>query len=178
MTIDTELEAWRQEWLEHTDPLPELKKKIGRQNLRTAAAILAIGLCLAVSTIEALRLHSSFLAGAATGISLVSIFVGGYAWWVRRGAWKPAAQTTAAYAELCYKRAVAKARTVRFSFYFLLATVIPIVAFSAFHWRTLRPFEGVILAALVAELFWLKHFERRKRQEIEETKKLVESVNQ
>jgi hypothetical protein len=28
MTTDAELERWQREWREHTDPLPELKKKI------------------------------------------------------------------------------------------------------------------------------------------------------
>ena len=55
MSNDTELEIWRQEWRDQTEPLPELRKKIKRQNLRTAAAIIAIGVCLAVSTSVALK---------------------------------------------------------------------------------------------------------------------------
>ena len=35
MTSDLELETWQREWQEQTEPLPELKKKIKRQNLQT-----------------------------------------------------------------------------------------------------------------------------------------------
>ena len=55
MTTDTELERWQQEWREHTDPLPELKKKIRRQNWQTAAAIVAICACIVLSTLAAIQ---------------------------------------------------------------------------------------------------------------------------
>ena len=109
MNHDTELEIWQREWQEQTEPLPDLKKKIRRQNLKTVAAIFAVCVCLAISTAAALRTRSSFMAGMAVGIAFAGVFLGGYAWWVRRGAWKPTAQTTLAYAELSHRRAVAKA---------------------------------------------------------------------
>jgi hypothetical protein len=142
---DTELEIWRQEWRDQTEPLPELRKKIKRQNLRTAAAIVAIGVCLAVSTSVALKTRSPFMAGLAAGIVFASVFMGGYAWWVRRGAWKPTAQTTLAYAELVHRRAIATR-------------------------------DGVIIAAMTVELFFMKHFGERKQREIEATRKLIDDL--
>ncbi len=178
MTIDTELENWQREWRHQTESLPELKRKIRRQNLRTVAAVVAICVCLALSTAGALRARSVFLAGLATGIAFASLFAGGYAWWVRRGAWRPTAQTTLAYAELSYKRAVAKARTLRFSFYFLLIATVLFAAFTAWNWKNFRARDGVILAAIVLELFFFKYYGRRKKREIEETKKLVDSLKE
>ena len=178
MKTDLELESWRQEWRDQTEPLPQLKKKIRRQNLRTAAAVIAIVCIAALSTVEALRTHSSLVAGFAVGLVVASVCVGSFAWWVRRGAWKPAAQTTLAYAELSYKRAVSRARTLNFAFYFLLITVVLFAAFSAWNWRNLHVRDGAVLAALVLELFFLRHYEKRKRREIEETTKLIENIQE
>jgi hypothetical protein len=178
VTNDTELESLRREWRDQTEPLPDLKKKIRRQNVRTTVAILAICVCLAISTAAALRTRSPFMAGVAVGIAFGGLFLGGYAWWVRRGAWKPTAQTTLAYAELSYRRAVARARTVRFSFYFLLVATLLLIIFVGVNWKNFRTRDGLVIAALVAELFFMKRLERRKQSEIEETRKLIDDINQ
>ena len=178
MNHDTELEIWQQEWQEETEPLPDLKKKIRRQNLKTVAAVLAVCACLAISTAAALRTRSSFMAGMAVGITFAGVFLGSYAWWVRRGAWKPTAQTTLAYAELCHRRAIARARTARFSFYFLLVSTLLLAAIVGWNWTGFRLRDGLIMAALLAELFFLKHLERRKHREIEETRKLIDDIVQ
>lgn len=176
MSNDTELEIWRQEWRDQTEPLPELRKKIKRQNLRTAAAIVAIGVCLAVSTSVALKTRSPFMAGLAAGIVFASVFMGGYAWWVRRGAWKPTAQTTLAYAELVHRRAIARARIVRFAFYFLLIATVLLAGFVAWNWKNFHARDGVIIAAMTVELFFMKHFGERKQREIEATRKLIDDL--
>jgi hypothetical protein len=173
---DTELEIWRQEWRDQTEPLPELRKKIKRQNLRTAAAIVAIGVCLAVSTLVALKTRSPFMAGLAAGIAFASVFMGGYAWWVRRGAWKPTAQTTLAYAELVHRRAIARARIVRFAFYFLLIATVLLAGFVAWNLKNFHARDGVIIAAMTVELFFMKHFGERKQREIEATRKLIDDL--
>ena len=157
MTTDTELESWRREWRDQAEPLPELKRKIKRQNLRMIAGVIAICMCLAISAIEAFRHRSAFETGMAVGISFAGLFLGGYTWWVRRGAWKPTAQTTLAYAELAYKRAIAKSRTIRVSFYLLLATTVLLTALVARDWKNLSLRDSVIIAAIVAELFFLKY---------------------
>jgi hypothetical protein len=179
---DPELETWRREWRDPDEPLPNLKRKIKRQNLRTVAATIAMCVLLAITTVQALRTRGSFVSGMATGLWTVSLVAGSYAWWVRRGAWRPAAQTTLAYAELAHKRAVAKVRTLRFSFYFLLTAMAVCTAFSAWNWRTLSPRSvlmwAVLLAAMVAELFYFRHYARRKQREVEETRKLIEQIRQ
>jgi Flp pilus assembly protein TadB len=178
VTIDTELEMWRREWRNQTEPFPALKRKIRRQNLRIVAAVAAIALCLVLATVGALRSRSSFMFGLVTGIAFAGVFQGGYAWWVRRGAWKPAAQTTLAYRELSHKRALATARTTRFSFYFLLIGTVLYAAFSAWNWRSFSTTAALVLAALVIEMVLLGDNRRRAKREIEETSKLLEQTRQ
>jgi predicted lysophospholipase L1 biosynthesis ABC-type transport system permease subunit len=178
MTTDTELERWQQEWREHTDPLPELKKKIRRQNWQTAAAIAAICACIVLATLAAIYRQSAFFAGSASGMGVASILLGGYAWWVKRGAWKPAANTTLAYAELTYKRAQAKARILRFAFYMLTVAAVLFSCFLAWNLKRVHPRDVFIDAALIAELFYIKRQERRKLQEMQETKKLIEDIRE
>jgi hypothetical protein len=176
MTTDAELEVWRQVWCDQTAPLPELKKKIRRQNLRTVAGIIAIVLCIAISTYEAWLHRSVFMAGMATGASFASLAVGAYAWSVRRSAWKPSAQTTLAYAELAWNRAVAKARLLRFSFYFLLAASFLLAAMLAWH-RSTSPFrDWGIVVALAGESLYMRYMGQRKLREVAETKKLVDDL--
>ncbi len=176
MTNDTELEVWQREWHDQTEPLPDFKKKIRRQNLQMAAGVLAICVCLAVSTVIALRSRSPFMAGLASGIAFASVVLGGYAWRVQRGAWKPTAQTTLAYAELSHRRAVAKARTLRFSFYFLQVTVLLLATFLGWNWKRFYARDGIVIAALVTELFLLKYLGQRKQREVEQTSRLLEDM--
>lgn len=178
MTVDAELDVWRQEWREETEPFPALKKKIRRQNLRILAAVAAIAVCLIVSTVEAVRTRNDFVAGLATGLGFAGIVQGVYSWRVRRGAWRPAAQTTLAYAELAYKRAVATARTTRFSFRFLVVVVALYAGIAAWHWKTFSSVYALILVAMVAELFLFDYRQRRAQQGLEESKALFEETKE
>jgi len=178
VTVDTELDVWRREWREDTEPFPALKRKIRRQNLRIAGAIAAIAVCLIISTIEAIRTGNDFVAGLAVGIGFAGVVQGAYSWWVRRGAWRPAAQTTLAYAELAYKRAIATARTTRFSFRFLVIVVALYAGLVVWHWKTFALFHWLILVAMIAELFLLDYNRRRAQRGLEESKKLFEQTKQ
>jgi hypothetical protein len=178
VTVDTELEAWRREWRDETEPFPMLKRKIRRQNLRIAGAITAMAVCLAVSVVEAVRTGNDFVAGLATGIAFAGIVQGGYSWWVRRGAWRPAAQTTLAYAELAYKRAAATARTTRFAFRFLLMVVAVYAGIAAWYWKTFSPAYALILVAMVIEAFWLNYNRRCAARGLEGSKTLWEQMQQ
>jgi hypothetical protein len=180
VTRDTELESWQQEWREHTEPLPELKKKIKRQNLRTAVRIAAVGIGLVLSTTAAWLGRGSFVSGLAAGMWFASIVMGGYAWRVRRGAWRPSAQTTLAYAELAYKRALAKARILRFAFYFLLTAAVLFAGFAAWIWKTASDqwLLALVVAGMVAELILMRYFARRNLREVEKSKKLLDQTGQ
>ena len=173
MIADKELLNWQKDWQTQTEPLPELKRKIKRQNLRTLAAAATMAVFLVASTTSALLWHRAFVAGLATGLWSVALCVGSYAWWVRRGAWKPTAQTTRAYVELLYKRAVARARILRFAFYFLLAATALWAAGLAWNWNVVSARGALILLAMVAELFLFRHLRQRQVRAIEKAKALV-----
>ena len=180
MSRDAELEIWQREWRDQTEPLPALKKKIKRQNVRTVVAVVVIAVLLAFSTTQALLRHGSFMSGLATGLWFASLLLGSYGWRVRRGSWKPTAQTTQAYVELAHKRVVAKARTLRFAFYFLLTATTLYAGFVAWSWKATseKPLLALVLAGMIIELFVLRHFAQRKRGEIEETGRLMEQTNE
>jgi hypothetical protein len=175
VNIDTELATWQQEWREQTEPLPDVRKKIRRQDQRTTMAIAAACILLLLSSIAAFRTRSSFFLGLAAGLWLSCLTMGTYIWRVRRGTWKPAAQTTAAYIELWHKRAVAKERIVRFAFRFLLVATVLYAGFTAWNWRHFSAIPVVVLAAMIAELFWFIRIARKKRRETELTQKLLKS---
>lgn len=177
MTTDIELEIWRQQWRDRTEPLPEWKRKIERQNRWTVAAIIVAGGCLAVSTLWAVQSRSSFAVGLAAGMWLTTVIAGSYAWWVRRGAWRPCAQTTLAYMELAHRRAVAKTRQLRFSCYLLLAATLLLAIFAAWSSKD-RARDAAIVLALGIESVLLGHYERRKRREVEQTKKLIDEMKE
>lgn len=174
MLIDAELEAWRLEWRAEAEPLPDVKKKVWEQNVRTIAGAILTCVCLAISTIWALRHPSRFMSGLATGLWFTSICLGGYAWWVRRGTWKPFGQTALAYAELSYKTAVAKAKILRISLYLSIGTIAVLAAAFARDWKNTPDGYVVVMAGLALEAVVLRHYERRKGQEIAQTRKMLD----
>jgi hypothetical protein len=176
VTIDTELETWRQEWQSETEPLPDLKKKIKRQNLRMIAGVVVIGICLVIST--ALARRSSFMSGLAVGIWFSSLCMGAYNVWNRRGAWKPTAQTTLAYAELYYKRAIARAKTLRFAFYFLLTAIVLYGTYVTWRWKGLSGLETAIFTGMMIELLFFQYLRHRQTREIETSRNLLERVRE
>ena len=178
MTVDPELQAWREDWRAKVEPLPNLKRKIRRQHARTIAAAILMCACLAVSTIGAFRKPTSFTAGLATGLWFTAIFAGGYAWGIKRGAWKPSAQTALAYAELSYKQAVAKAKIMRLSLWLSLGAIVVLGFAFACDWKNVSRGYGIILAVLLAETLVFRHYRRRKEREIAETKELLDHLRE
>jgi hypothetical protein len=178
VNVDTELEAWRQEWREQEAPLPELKRKIRKQNVRTAAAVAVLGVCLILAIWAAVRHHSAMAAGVAAGIAFSSGVLGFVTLRARRDAWKPTAQTTLAYAQLAHRRAIAKLKTIRAAWFLLIGTIAAGAVLMAVGWRHVHVRDEAIVAALIGELFFLKNREQRVKREIEETKKLIDGLSE
>lgn len=179
MTIDNELETWKMQWQAQSEPLPRLKKKVERQNLKGLLGVLATCACFAFAVVEALRTRNSFWEGVAIGIAIASVVLGSYMWWVKRGAWKPAAQTTLAYAELLHKRAVARSRTLRFGFYFLLAATILFAAFVAWNWKSFRiRRDAVVMVAMALEVVWFWRLRTRVQREAGELTTLIDDLKE
>src|SRR6185369_7559566 len=94
VTVDLELDAWRQEWSRDTEKLPELRGRIRRQNRRMRFGLVAILVCLAVATAIALLRPTDGWRGFALGVWGAVVVAGSYTLWVRRGTWEPAALTS------------------------------------------------------------------------------------
>lgn len=178
--IDTELQTWAQEWRQDGDLLPDLKKKIRRQNrLMLLSAVLLAALML-LSAATAYYRGDSFTLGFASGLWAAAIVAGGYALRVRRGSWKPVSQTTQAYAALVHQRAVAKFKTVRFSgLLLLIATLLytgeTFVSWAAMSAKSHRVAASVSVAMLL-ELGFMVWYGKRKQRQADKAKDLLSSL--
>jgi hypothetical protein len=175
VNIDTELANWQREWRQQTEPLPDVRKKIRRQDRQTMLAIALACVCMVLSLVAVRRLHTAFFSGLASGLWFSCLMMSAYVWRVRRGTWKPAAQTTAAYIKLWHERAVARQRTARFAFRFLLVAILLYAGFAAWDWKEFSAKGVLVLAGTTAELFFLDYIARKKKQEVITTQKMLES---
>ena len=173
MSLDLEMESWRQEWSVATEPLPELKRRIRAQNRRLVAGTLAIAACLAMATLLAVAHPTSGWRGFAFGVWIASLVGVGYALWARRGTWTPATQTTRAYLVLLHQRAVA---TLSKTVFLRRAVLVVLAAYGAFLlWRRgpITMTTGLVVAALVAESLWMRALERKRRRAVDEAARMV-----
>lgn len=176
MSIDPELAHLQQEWHRETEPLPLLKRKIRRQNLRTVAGAVALAVAFAVALTLAVRQPSAFHSGLATGIAVAGVAMGAYVVRTSRGTWTPAAETTRAYADLTYRRALAQGRILRASTllqWLAIALLLGTLVFSP------HPFSArglVITVLLVLELAVFMFQSRRVKQDIAAARQLLEQL--
>jgi hypothetical protein len=118
------------------------------------------------------------MSGLAVGIWFSSLCMGAYNVWIRRGAWKPTAQTTLAYAELNCKRAMARAKTLGFAFYFLLAVIVLYGTHVTWRWKGLSGLETAILTGMMIELLVFQYLRHRQKRAIETSRSLLERVRE
>ena len=109
MSVDSELDAWRQEWRSDAAPLPDLSAKVRRQTrfmrmMLGAEVLVTIGIgggstAWAIAEREAdfvwLAVACWIFIGAAWAFAMVN----------RRGLWAPAALDTAAFLDISIRRA-------------------------------------------------------------------------
>lgn len=176
MNTDLELESWKREWREPVEePLPDFRAKIRRQDRRTTFVLVLGAVCLIGSLVAVWQVRTAFWSGLAAGLWFSTAVLGAYVWRMRRGTWRPASQTTQAYIDLCYRRAIAKERIARFAVVFLGIAVVAYGIFVLWNHEHISPLSVVILAALAAESFFLRAVARRKRREIKATEKFLQS---
>jgi len=173
MSLDLERERWRQEWSFDTEPLPELTRRVRGQNRRLLAGGIALAACLAAATVVALRAPGSEWSGFAIGVWAAAVVGGGYALWVRRGTWEPAAQTTHAYADLLHRRAIATlAKTV----FLRRALTVVLLAYGALMvWNVprLTPRTMAVAALLALETMLFRAIEARRRRALDAAARLA-----
>lgn len=175
MTIDPELASWQRQWHEPGEQLPDLKQKIKRQDRRSVLQLCLVSAFLISSLVAVWHFETSFFRGLATGAWFSCLVMGAYVWRARRGTWRPAAQTTADYLALLHRRAVAKQRIAQFAFRFLLTATLLYAGFVAWRWRHFLWASVAVLAAMTAELFFLRHMEKRRKRDADATRQLLQS---
>ena len=178
MTTDTELENWQREWREHTEPLPELKKKSsGRIGRRSGPSLVSALVWLSRPRGPSKRIA---LLWRAVRQGLPSP---GLLWAVMRGGCDAVPGNPVRKPHWPMPNSPTNGRWQKracfvFAFIFLLCTVVLFSGFLALSLRRIHPREMIIDAALIVELFYIKRQERRKLQEVEETKKLLSDIRE
>src|SRR5260370_41159413 len=104
MNVDTELEAWRQQWQSDTTVPLDLRRKVERQSRFMKIALIGdilVTITIGGATIGwAVRSPQPYnvLLAVATWVFIAAAWM--FALTVNRGNWSPSAQDTAAFVEL------------------------------------------------------------------------------
>ncbi len=177
MSPDLEFDAWRHEWTRDTEALPDLKRRIRGQNRRLVAGAALIAACLVGSIVVALRHPSAGWAGFAVGVWVSALASGGYALWLRRGTWEPAAETTRGYLELLHRRAFATLRKTVVLRRALLVVFVACGAYTLWDVHARTPVMAAVVAALALEIVLVRALERRRRLALDRAARLLERAS-
>jgi len=188
-TDDRELELWKQEWqAEAPGSLPRLRKRVRFQTARMVASnLLGLGMIVAMlihATRVVQRQHDpqTIVWGVA-----VLLFLGTattFTVWNQIGIWRVETESTRAYAELSYKRALTKIRKTRFmlglffagvafDFAYLLWEDWPMIGLQPAMFFTHLARISVTLLALWLFIQW---YGRRKARQLEQARLFMEEL--
>jgi len=187
---DRELELWKGEWRAETPPLPKLKEKVRQRTLwMVVSNLAAMGMliwCLVFPARTAMRDPSQQNIASAAGECFLALLASAIVVWSQVGVWRPKAQSTRAYAELLYKRALSDARAMRFAFYLFWTAAFVVActeAISMPKWSVVRahPVDHLPRLALDLLLFlgmwiFLIWNKRRRLKQLDEAKSFVEEL--
>jgi hypothetical protein len=191
MIEDRELESWRAEWRQATMPLPELHRKIQRQNRLfllgnvMAAIVFVAGLIFSVFAVR--QEPSPEVIAWAVGIWVLVFVCAAYRLWNQRGMWRPATQSTRAFVELSRDRALAKIRSIRMSYRLIPAWLVFCAGIVVWRWSVIGPdvkahptdywlaLGGVVLMVVLAYLYlaWIR---RRQMAQLDEAERLLKEM--
>lgn len=181
MSIDTELEIWRQQWQSGTTVPLNLRRKVERQSLIMKIALLGDILVTVTigGAITALAVRSpqaeNVLLAVATWVFIAAAWT--FSLTVNRGNWSPSAQNTAAFVDLSVRRCRSRLAAVWFAAGLFLFEIVFVLSWvyrnSPGHRQPVLTwlFFGSIsidiiwlcTAAFFAFLVW---YRRRKRAEL------------
>lgn len=188
---DHELTAWMDDWQAEeprsaTNPaidpaaiLRQVKRRSLGLKLLTAGELLLAAGALAGLTLFALRHSDPIDIAVMASFCLLTVAALAFACWNRRGLWKPAAETTAAYLTLARNRARRRQEALRVSWWLLAAET---ALFIPWIWHTLhagggRPglfsyamaygYLALVVGLMAAVIGWLERWTRRERAGLE-----------
>ena len=137
MIVDSELEQWRSDWAAQEVVAPDLLATVKRQSILLRLALLGEVLVTVVIGGGVIALALRERAADTTILALGTWTFLAAAWafglWNRRGAWSPAALSTAECLDLTIRRCAASIRAAAFSIVFFLVEMLFCVAWIAHH---------------------------------------------
>jgi hypothetical protein len=180
---DDELLAWRTDWQAEAGPSPEalaaIRRRVKRQS-RGMALLLAGELTLAAGALVvligfAVRHPDPVDVMTMAGLCLLTLWATACSLWLRRGLWKPEAETVAAFLALAVDRGNRRLRSLRAAWWLLGGEV---ALFIPWIWHSL-PIRGgslaaaygfllLVVAATAAILLWIGRWTRRELRRLEE----------
>jgi hypothetical protein len=190
MIEDRELDTWREQWGSVAEPLPEMQRKIKRQNLRFVFSNLLAAIGFVGGLIFAVLVwheQSRLGTGWAVGVCILMFVCAGYRVWAQRGTWRPETQSTRAFVELWHRRVVARIRLLRMASYIVPAWIVFCALLTVVNWTTIGPdfkaHPAEWLAPLVASFlvlpvifFWSAWYRRRKLAELDQVEKILSEM--
>jgi len=192
MIEDRELDTWREQWRNVAQPLPEIHKKIRRQNhwfvVSNVAALCGLVAALIFAAWAVHKQPSGMRIAWAIGLSVMVFVCAGYRIWLQRGTWRAESQSTRAFVELWHRRVAAKLRMLRMGFYLIPAWIIFCSVVAAANWSVIGPdvhahphdwvvVVVVVVLMVVAAFLKLAWYRRRKLRELSEVKTLLEELS-
>jgi|ERR1700733_868563 len=195
MTVDRELDMWREQWNSIPEPPAEFQRKvqqrIKREDRRFLLGNLLTGIAFLGMLIFAVYLRhqtSSMGPGWATGLCILVSVSAGYRVWVLRGTWRPQTQSTRAFVELWHKRVAARIRLLRISRFVSVGWLIFCAVLTAANWTTIgqdvrahpKDWEVLLVACVLMQpviWYWAAWLRRRKLAELNEVRKTLDELD-
>jgi hypothetical protein len=195
MTVDRELDTWREQWNSIPEPPAEFQRKvqqrIKREDRRFVLGNLLTGIAFLGMLIFAVYLRhrtSSMGPGWATGLCVLVFVSAGYRAWVLRGTWRPQTQSTRAFVELWHKRVAARIRLLRISRFVSVGWLIFCAVLTAANWTTIgrdvrahpKDWEELLVACVLMQpviWYWAAWLRRRKLAELNEVRKTLDELD-
>jgi len=180
MSVDTELEVWRQQWQSGTTVPLDLRRKVERQSRFMKIALLME--ILVTVTIGGATLGwavrspqpENVLLAVATWIFIATAWT--FSLTVNRGAWSPSAQDTAAFVDLSVRRCRGRLAAVWFAAGLYLFQIVFVLDWVYRNSPTRQPlFTWLLFGSIPIDIVWLctvaffgflVWFQRRKRAEL------------
>jgi hypothetical protein len=195
MTVDRELDTWREQWNSIPGPPAEFQRKVQQRikredryfllgNLLTGIAFLG----MLIFAVYLRHQTSSMGPGWATGLCVLVFVSAGYRVWVLRGTWRPQTQSTRAFVELWHKRVAARIRLLRISRFVSVGWIIFCAVLTAANWRTIgqgvrahpKDWEELLVACVLIQpviWYWAAWLRRRKLAELNEVRKTLDELD-
>jgi len=195
MTVDGELDTWREQWNSIPGPPAEFQRKVQQRikredryfllgNLLTGIAFLG----MLIFAVYLRHQTSSMGPGWATGLCVLVFVSAGYRVWVLRGTWRPQTQSTRAFVELWHKRVAARIRLLRISRFASVGWIIFCAVLTAANWRTIgqgvrahpKDWEELLVACVLIQpviWYWAAWLRRRKLAELNEVRKTLDELD-